>query len=66
MAFNKNVLEYAEMVVTDGNSSILNIQGHSKQHGTILLILTFGFFLSCCFRISFRLTSDSKRFEKIV
>ena len=28
---NKNILEYAEIVVTDGNSRILNIEGHSKD-----------------------------------
>ena len=25
----KNILEYAEIAVTDGNSRILNIEGHS-------------------------------------
>ena len=27
--YNKNILEYADIVVTDGNSRILNIEGHS-------------------------------------
>ena len=28
--YNKNILEYAEIMVTDGNSRILNIESHSK------------------------------------
>ena len=28
---NKNILEYAKIVVTDGNSRILNLEGHSTK-----------------------------------
>ena len=30
--YNKNILEYAEIVVTYGNSRILDIEGHSNVH----------------------------------
>ena len=38
LQYNKYILEYAEIVVTDSNSRILNIEGHSniycnKSHG---------------------------------
>ena len=29
--YNKNILEYAEIAVTDDNSRILNIEGHSNK-----------------------------------
>ena len=29
--YNENILEYAEIVVTDGNSRILDSEGHSNN-----------------------------------
>ena len=37
--YNKDILKYAEIVVVtdDGNSRILNIEGHSSLHISIML-----------------------------
>ena len=36
--YNKDILKYAEIVATDvGNSRILNIEGHSSLHISIML-----------------------------
>ena len=32
VTFNKDILEYVEIVVTDGNSWILNIESHSSVY----------------------------------
>ena len=40
--YNKNVLEYAEIVVTDANSSILDIDGHSSIYIRMSYIALLG------------------------
>ena len=39
--YNKNILEYAENVVTDGNSRILYIEGHSIRYNLLLKLHSF-------------------------
>ena len=37
--YNKNILEYAEIAVTDGNSKIINMEGHSSMYRRFTPIL---------------------------
>ena len=36
--YNKNILKYVEDVVTDGNSRILNFEGHSNKYEPLLML----------------------------
>ena len=44
--YNKNILEYAQIVVTHANSRNLDIEGHSNSYAIFDMILLHSIFLS--------------------